>query len=125
MKKVVTLTLAGAAAVLLSAIPAVAAGKPVAKSVKTMAKAPAVRRAWRPETLSGKVAMVDPNQRLVVVQLPDGVLFDMVVTRRTRIESGGQAITLKNLGQYENRNVSIRFVPERRGDVASSIQVSG
>ena len=126
MRKVTTLTLAGAVFALLSATPAAAAGKPMAASGKTMAANSApMRSAWPPETLSGKITMVEPGQKLVVVQDSNGVPFDMVVTPKTRIRSGNQAITLKELTEYQNKDVSIQFVPERRGDVAESIRISG
>ena len=77
------------------------------------------------ETLSGKITMVDPAHKLVVVEPSDGVPFDMVVTAKTRIKAGDQAIALKDLTREMNRTVSVRFNPERRGDVATSIQVNG
>jgi len=49
----------------------------------------------------------------------------MVVTAKTRIKVGDQAIALKDLTREMNRTVSVRFNPERRGDVATSIQVNG
>lgn len=126
MKKVATLILAGAACALLLALPAAAADKPTAASGKTTAhKAAAMRSAWPAETLSGKIVMVDPSQKLIVVKAADGVTFDMVATGATHIEAGSRAITLENLRQYQNKPVSIKFVPERRGDVAESIRISG
>jgi hypothetical protein len=143
MKSVTMLSLAGAACALLLAFPAAAAQKTKAaasakatasakstpaKSVlpkKANARRASLRTARRPETLSGKIFMVEPDRNLVVVKGPDGVPFDMVVSRRTHIESGSEAITLKNLAQYQNKNASIRFVPERRGDVAESIRITG
>jgi hypothetical protein len=41
--------------------------------------------------------MVDPDPWLAVVKAPNGFLFDMVVTSKTMIEPGYQAITLKDL----------------------------
>jgi hypothetical protein len=40
-----------------------------------------MRSAWPPETLSGKISMVDPDRKLVVVETPDGIPFDMVDRR--------------------------------------------
>ncbi len=133
MKNAFALTLAGAACALLLVIPVAGASKTPAKTTaaKTMpakkaaVKSASVRSMWPPETLTGKIAMVDANQNLVVVKGPDGVPFDMVVSRRTRIKSGTQAVNLKNLSQYRNKSASIQFVPERRGDVARSIRVTG
>jgi len=110
------LSMVGAAAcALLLAVPLVAANT----TRKT-----AARSAWPAETLSGTITMVDPGLKTVVVQT-GGVPFDMVVTGNTRIESGNRAITLRDLQQDLNKGVSIRFVPERRGDVARTIQLNG
>ena len=118
-------TLATAACALLLAVPAMAANQPAAKTNKQTTKT-AVRSAWRPETLSGTIAMVDPARKLVVVvTTPDGTPFDMVLTSRTRIKSGDQAITLNQLTGDTDKSVSVRFTPERRGDVARSIQIGG
>jgi hypothetical protein len=83
------------------------------------------RTAWPPETLNGTITMVDPTQHLVVVQDSSGVPFDMVVTGSTRIRSGNQRLTLGDLTSDLNKSVSLRFKPERRGDVARSIQLNG
>jgi hypothetical protein len=99
-----------AAACALAAIPMAAANLP---------------RGWPPETLSGKISMVDPGEKLVVVQTPDGVSFDMVVTGTTRIKSGDRTVPLNDLQQDVNKTVSVRFTPERRGDVARSIEIGG
>jgi hypothetical protein len=112
---------------LLLAFPLAAANGPAAKTntSKHMTKTAVMRSAWAPETLSGKIAMVDPAQNLMVVELPNGVPFDMVVASKTRIKSGNQALTLKEPTQDSNKTVSVRFIPERRGDVAKSIQIGG
>lgn len=98
---------------------------PLAAANKNAKPAAAIRSAWRQETLSGKITMVDPDQKLIIVAAPDGVTFDMVVTAKTRIQSGGQTITLKDLTRDTDKTVSVKFTPERRGDVARSIQISG
>jgi len=121
--RVVLLVLASAATTLL-----LAASLPTASNTVTKPnqKQPGVeQKTWPPETLSGKIMMVDPNQKLVVVETADGVPFDLVVTRRTRILSGNQALSLGDLRQDVNKGVSIRFTPEGRGDVAVSIQING
>jgi hypothetical protein len=111
---------------LLLAIPLTAANKPAAaKMKKSGTTTVAMRSAWPPETLSGKIAMVDPNRKLAVVKTPDGVTYDMVVTAKTRIESGAQAVALKDLTLDLNKPVSVKFTPERRGDVARSIRIAG
>ena len=125
MKSIVTSMAAAAALVLLAGTPSQAANNtPVTPAKKSAAKSAAVRSAWPAETLSGKIIAVEPNQRLVVVQGPDGVPFDMVTTSRTHIRSGDTAVSIGNLSQYENQHVMVRFIPERRGDVAESIRIS-
>lgn len=69
--------------------------------------------------------MVDPQRKLVVVQDPSGVPFDMLVTATTHIKSGDQRLTLRDLAQHQNKGVSVKFVPERRGDVAEAIRING
>jgi len=122
MKRIAILILFGMGGALV-AIPASAAEK--SSTLKNTSAESAVRRAWASEVISGKVTMVDPQQKLVVIEDSDGVPFDMVVTRKTHIESGSEAVSLRDLNQYQNKNVSIRFVPERRGDVAESIRIGG
>lgn len=111
MRKLTMLTLAGVACGLL-AMPAVAAHKPAT-----------VPGAWPAETISGKITMVKPDQKLLVVVSHDGTPYDIVVSRGTRIKSGNQSVTLKVLEQYQDKNVTIKFLPERRGDVAESIRI--
>lgn len=106
--------LAMAACGLLMALPMMAAS----------AKAPA-SSAWPAETLSGKIISVDPNRNIMVVKTPGGVPFDFDISRHTQIQSGGQALTIKDLTNDVNKDVSVKFVPERRGDVAKTIQLNG
>ena len=47
------------------------------------------------------------------------------ITAKTRIKSGDQPITIKDLTRDMNKAVSAKFTPERRGDVAKSIQING
>ena len=54
----------------------------------------------------------------------DGVPFNLIVTRNTKLESGSQRITLSDLKSDMNKNVSVHFVPEGRGDVARVIQIT-
>lgn len=103
-------------------IPLSAASTPATKPAK---KTAAVRTIWPAETLSGTITMVDPSLKTVVVKTSGGVPFDMVVTRNTRIKLGDRAITLQDLQEDTNKGVSVKFVPERRGDVARTIQLNG
>jgi hypothetical protein len=107
------------------AIPLAAANGTAANKSKATTVSKAGKRAWPPETLSAKIAAVHPDENLVVVETPDEVTYDLVVTAKTRIKSGEQTIALKDLSQDKNMTVSVNFVPERGGDVAKSIQVGG
>ncbi len=88
-------------------------------------KAKTARSAWPPETLSGKIVSVDPTQKLVVVKDEAGVPFDMRVTALTRILANGQKLKLDGLKVDAGKPVSVRYIPEGRGDMAQSIQLAG
>jgi hypothetical protein len=123
MKPFMMSILAGAAWALMLVTPMSAADKP---PVTTGAAHPAtLRSAWPPESVSGALSMVDRREDLVVIKRADGVPFDMTITPRTHILSGNRKVSLQDLGQYRNKQVSVRFVPERRGDVAESIRITG
>lgn len=123
MKQLIMSILAGSACALVLAIPAAARDKPPVTS--TTAHSAALRSAWPPENLSGTITTADSKEDLMVVQGPYGVPFDMTITPRTHIWSGHRKISLQDLEQYRNKRVSVRFVPERRGDVAESIRITG
>ena len=110
----------------LLTLPAAAATKAATKEHKAPAKTAKVeRQAWPAEDITGTIASVDPAQHLVIVKTSDGVPFDMTVSRSTRIEAGDQRMKLDELNSDVNKNVSVKFVPERRGDVARTIQITG
>jgi hypothetical protein len=109
----------------LLVIPLTAATVPAAKTNKNIEKSASLPSAWAPETLSGTILTVDPNKNLVVVKTSDGVPFDMDITAKTRIKSGDRTMALKDLTQDVNKQVSVNFVPERRGDVARTIRIGG
>ncbi len=79
--------------------------------------------AWPAETLNGKIVSVVPADKLVIVQDANGVPFDMRVTRSTRMEAGKQRIKLDGLQADTGKSVSVKFKPERSGDIAQAIQV--
>ena len=83
----------------------------------------AARAAWAAQNLTGTIAIVDPAKRLLVVQTAGGIPYDLDVTRQTQIRSGAQRLSLDNLKQDVNQTVTVRFVPQRRGDVASRIRL--
>lgn len=103
---------------MLAAALALAAALPAASPNKTT-----MRSQWAAQDINGTITMVDPAKRLVVVQTASGVPFDLDVTSQTQIRNGDQRLSLTNLNQDMNRNVSVRLIPERRGDVASWIRL--
>ena len=95
---------------------------PLAVGASAPAKAK-VKSAWPAETLTGKIIMVDPSQHLLVVQDGGGIPYDLTVTAATHIRSGSQSLKLSDLNDDVNQQVSLKYVPERRGDVARSVTV--
>lgn len=115
MKKLIISSLTGATLAFVLAAPSVAAQKQSAHQDEGV---------WPAETISGTISMVEPGQKVVVIK-NDNVPFDMVVTRKTRIMAGNQSVRLDDLSKYQNKNVSVHFVPEGRGDIAQSIKING
>ncbi len=118
--------LGAAACALLLSVPATAAVKsaPAVHKTATMA-AKKARSAWPAESLSGKIAMVNTAEHRVVVMDASGTPFDLIVTPSTRIWSGDHSLKLNDLASRTKEGTSVHFVPERKGDVAESIQVTG
>ena len=87
------------------------------------APAKAARSAWPPETLDGTIMSIDASRHLMIVNGPDKVPFDIRVDRHTRIMSGDQRLQLSGLASAANQHVSVRFTPERSGDVAQLIRI--
>ena len=99
---------------------------PIMGAERTKANVPAAKPAVvKAETLSGTVLMVDPGRKLLVVKGADGVPFDLHLTSSTRIQSGRQRLTIRDLSQDKQKTVSVRFVPARNGDIASSVDLKG
>ena len=116
----------GIACAALCALPLTASHHPAQTTQHAATKSDqAIPRAWPAETLTGTISMVDPEQHLVVIRDASGTPFDIVVIHATRITSGNQRLTLGDLSSDVNKNVTLRFVPERRGDIARSIQLHG
>jgi len=118
-----TWSLLGLACACLLATAGWAAEKPKATAPEKTQAVKTTRDVWPPETLSGKIMMIDPAKNLLIVTGPSGVPFDLVVTHATKIESGNKKLTLDALGKDLQKNISVRFVPERSGDIARSVQV--
>ena len=125
MKNLRISILDGAVCALMLAVSLSAADKPTTTPAKAAAgnSNPAIHT-WPAETMPGRIANVKSAEKIVVVRGP-GVPFDMLVTPKTQITFGGQTIALKDLVHYKNKEVSVKFTPERRGDVAESIRIVG
>jgi hypothetical protein len=114
MRKFAMLNLAGAAVALLLAVPAMASDKPVVPG-----------NSWPTETLSGKIDFVEPVQRVVVVESKDKVLYDIVIGAGTCITADDHAVAVRDLEHYQNKDVTVEFVPQDRGDIAMTISITG
>jgi len=111
------------ACALLLALPINAAEKSATPTHKASSSR-TLRNAWSPETLTGKIISVDPAQDLVIMQDSGGIPFDLRVTKSTHIMAGDQKLTLDKLSSDLHKDVSVRFVPERSGDVARTIHIT-
>jgi hypothetical protein len=106
----------------------------------------------RPETITGTMVMVVPEQNLVVLAVqtrPDqktsivepgpnagdertvkiihsgATEFDFRMTASSWIRAGGERLTLTDLAGLAGRQVTVRFVPHRAGNFVESIEVNG
>lgn len=118
--------LGGIACAALCALPLPASDQPAQTTRHAATKSDqGIPRAWPAETLTGTITMVEPERHLVVIRDASGTPFDIVAMDATRITSGSQRLTLGDLSSDLDKNVTLRFVPERRGDIARSIQLHG
>ena len=108
-----------AALALASPIWAASPNKPVARHSSRQA----ARASWSAQDLTGTIAMVDPAKRLLIVKTAGGIPYDVDITRHTQIRSGTERVSLTNLSNDVNQTVTVRFIPERRGDIASRIRI--
>lgn len=108
---------------LVSCAPTVwAANKTTTAPANASAAQHATTKRWPAEDLKGTISMVDPKMDLVVVRDSSGVPFDIKVERSTRIDAGAKREDLAQLAPKQS--VSIRYVPEVRGDIAQKIKVN-
>jgi hypothetical protein len=95
---------------------------PAASSTKKPAKG-GESYAAKPETLSGTISSVDAEKKLVVVSSSDGIPYNFVVGKGTKITAGGSKAKLGDL--QTGKQVSVSFVAEKkRGNMARSIEVT-
>lgn len=75
------------------------------------------------ETIQGVIAIVQPENQLVILKTDDGTFFDFQVTPATKIEVAGVKATIENLADQLGKPVSITFRVLRTGDSALKIEV--
>jgi hypothetical protein len=101
--------------------PAQDSSAPAASSTKA-AKGGASAAA-KPESLSGTISSVDADKNLVVVSSSDGIPYNFVVSKGTKITAGGSKAKLSDL--QSGKQASVSFVAEKkRGNLAKSIEVT-
>src|SRR5690242_1424579 len=84
------------------------------------AKAHHAAAASKAETVSGTVSAVDADKHLLVVSGSDGVPYNFMVNKGTKITSGGSKATLSDL---QGKQVSVKFVDmKKKGDWARSVE---
>ena len=115
--------LAAAFCTLLSAAP-VASSSP-AQNTSADQKSHAARNIWAAENTSGKIISVTPEKKLVVAKRRDGVTFNMLVTPKSQLKVGSRTVALKDLAQYKDKDVSVEFIPEHKGDVVQWLHIAG
>jgi hypothetical protein len=113
----------------LIALPAAAGPAKVGYTAKTTAAKKATtktaeRSVWPAETLSGQIMMVVPKDRLLIVKDSHGTAFDFVVAKSTHIRMGDKNVKLSDLSSDTNKSVSVKFVPERKGDIARTVKIT-
>lgn len=110
----------------LLTMPLVGAPRPPAAAEKGKTTAAAADRSvGPPETLTVKIVMVNPARHILVVRDASGIPLDMLITHTTRIRSGDHRLSLGDLSSDIGKSVNLRYIPERRGDVARSIRLNG
>lgn len=78
------------------------------------------------QSLSGTVAMVEAQQKVVVVTDSNGTPFNFMVGKGTKIEVNGKKGTLDDLGGQSNQQVSVKYRDRLdKGLTAVSIEVGG
>lgn len=106
-------------------VPAVAATHKQAADTQKTVTGKAIPSGWPAESLTGTIMSVDPQKRIMVLKDSSGVPFDMILSHSTRIKAGQRELKPGELASEVNKKATIKFVPERRGDIAESIQMNG
>jgi hypothetical protein len=76
------------------------------------------------ESLSGTIQMVVADQNLLVVNGPNNVPYDLEVTPKTLVVVNERRGTIQSLANQIGRAVTVAFVAQRNGDMATRVEVT-
>lgn len=76
------------------------------------------------QTLSGTIMMVDASKKILVVKGSGGVPYNFVLSPSTRITAGKERLKIADLASRTDKQVTVRFLPTRRGNLARSVEVT-
>lgn len=95
-----------------------------ASTQQPAASARANWNAFKPETLSGTISIIEPGKKSVFVSGPGGVSYKFLVTPRTKIQIGGTTSSFNDLVSQTQKKATVTFLARPKGDIAQSITVS-
>ena len=87
----------------------------------TLSAAPVIHAVH--ETITGRITMVNPEQKLVVIETSSEVPYDLKVPPETLIRYGNRVLPLTEMSPYQGLNATVRFEAHHRGGVAELIQI--
>lgn len=76
------------------------------------------------ETLSGTIMMVEAQKKVLIVKGASGVPYSFVITPSTRITAGKERLKLADLSTRIDKQVKVRFLPTRQGNIARSVEIA-
>lgn len=68
--------------------------------------------------------MVDTDKKMLVVKDSDGVPLNFSLLKGTKITMGGKKAAMSDLSGASGKQVSVKFVPTRKGNSAKSVDIS-
>jgi hypothetical protein len=119
-RKIAILFACFAPIVLIAGNPATLPQGQSAAAAQKNTPATSAKRLGPVETLSGTIANVNLKSKLMIVT-SSSVSYNFVLGPSTRILTGQRQIKLAELPSEVNKLASVRFVPTRHGNLASSI----
>ncbi|HEV2389062.1 MAG TPA: hypothetical protein VGS20_17615 [Candidatus Acidoferrales bacterium] len=108
-----------------AAAPAAAASPAVAPAPAEAASQAAGAGFGVAESITGKIQMVVADQSLVVVTGPNDVPYDLKITPKTVIVVGEKRGTIESLASQVGKTASVGFVPQRDGNYAERVEITG